>query len=226
MKMVAQLLLGTGLSLCLLAIAQAEGKKPIPLLTAQDQSTGKLAGWTFFSEDPKAKPGDEWKLDAEGVLVCRGTPKGYIATEKDYTNFTLRLKWRWPEGKPGNGGVLVRKTGPDKIWPKSLEPQINAGQAGDFWGLDGFDLSGPPERMKKLPKTPFGDLTNLAKAAAAEKPAGQWNQYEIIADGGTVTLVINGQQVNHATRCAVVPGKICLTAEGSEIQFRDVETME
>ena len=156
-------------------------------------------------------------------MTCRGTPKGYLATEKDYTNFTLRLQWRWPAGKPGNGGVLVRTTGPDKFWPKSLEAQINAGQAGDFWGLDGCVLDGPAERMKRIVSPQFGTLTNLMKTAAVEKPAGEWNQYEIVADGPTVTLTINGRTVNRATGCAAIPGKICLTAEGDEILFRRIE---
>jgi len=194
-----------------------------PLLTTQDAATGELAGWKFFGEDPQAKPGDIWKLSADGVLACRGKPKGYIATQKDYTDFTLRLEWRWPKGKPGSGGVLVRMTGPDKIWPKCLEAQINAGSAGDFWGLDGYELSGPAGRSKSLTHPQFGKLTNVQKAASVEKPAGEWNRYEIVAKGDTVVLTINGQEVNRATRCDVVPGKILLTAEGDEYFFRNVE---
>ena len=51
---------------------------------------------------------------------------------------------------------------------------------------------------------------------------GEWNRYEITAAGGTVTLRINGAEVNRATGCDVVAGPICLTAEGNEIQFRNV----
>ena len=197
--------------------------KAVPLLTSQDAATGELAGWKFFAEDSKAKPGDVWKLGPDGVLTCRGKPKGYLATEKDYTDFTLRLEWRWPGGKPGSGGALVRMTGPDKIWPKSLEAQINAGDAGDFWGLDGYQLSGPAERFKSLTSPQFGKLANLKKTAAVEKPAGEWNRYEIVVRGDTVTLTINGREVNRATGCDCVPGKICLTAEGDEYFFRNVE---
>jgi hypothetical protein len=209
------------------AVALAGDAKPcanaVPLLTGQDAASGELAGWKFFSEDPKAKPGDVWKLSPDGVLSCRGTPKGYIATRKEYTDFTLRLEWRWPKDKTGSGGILVRMTGPDKIWPKSLEPQINSGNAGDFWGLDGFSLAGPANRSKVIAESPFGKLTNLKKTAAMEKPAGEWNRYEIVARGDTVVLTINGREVNRATRCDVVPGKICLTAEGNEYFFRNVE---
>ena len=135
----------------------------------------------------------------------------------------MKLQWRWPPGKkPGKGGVLLRMTGENKIWPKSLEAQINVGDAGDFWGLDGYALSGPAERSRSLEHPRFGKLTNLKKAAAAEKAPGEWNQYEIIVNGDTVTLSINGKQVNKAAGCGLVPGKIVLTAEGDEIHFRNV----
>jgi len=196
-------------------------EKPCELLTTQSLS-GELAGWKAFHEDPQAKTGDVWKL-TDGVLSCRGAPKGYIYTEKDHANFVLKLEWRWPPGKePGNGGVLLRMTGKHQIWPKSLEAQINVGDAGDFWGLGGYQLSGPSARFKSLEHPQFGKLANLKKLEAAEKPPGEWNQYEIVADGGTVRLKINGKVVNTATGCNPAPGKICLTAEGDEIHFRRV----
>jgi hypothetical protein len=184
---------------------------------------GEFPGWKSFSAEPGTTTGQVWKLAADGVLACRGKPLGYLYSEKDYGDFTLRLEWRWPEGKPGKGGVLMRKTGRDKIWPKSLEAQINAPDAGDFWGLDGYSLSGPAERLKQLVHPKFGQLTNLKKTEMVERPAGRWNQYEIRVQGGTVTLVVNGRQVNRATGCEASPGRICLTAEGSEIFFRNVE---
>lgn len=199
----------------------ADDCEPIDLLD-QPTDSGELPGWKSFSEDPKSKTGDVWTLTADGVLICAGTPRGYIYTEKDYTNFVLSFEWSWPKAKPGKGGVLIRTTAPHKIWPKSLEAQINAPDAGDFWGLVGYSLKGPDERMKVLQSDQFGTLTNLKKTADAEKSPGQWNSYKITAQGTTVTLEINGRQVNQATGCKATPGKICLTAEGNPIQFRNV----
>ena len=199
-----------------------EGK---PLLTTQNPD-GTLAGWNSFHEDPKAATGDVWKL-ADGVLTCKGSPKGYIYTKKPYTNFVLTLEWRTPPGgKAGNGGVLLRKRGQDRIWPRSLEAQLNAGEEGDFWGLAGFGLSGPADRSKTLEHPDFGRLTNLKRTRNAVKKPGEWNRYEIIADGGTITLKINGQEVNRTTSCDVLAGPICLTAEGDEIHFRNVRVKE
>ena len=66
-------------------------------------------------------------------------------------------------------------------------------------------------------------FTNVKKSAAVEKPTGEWNHYRIIAEGPVVTLEINGQIVNRATACETAPGKILLTAEGSAIEFRNVQ---
>lgn len=181
--------------------------------------------WSFYSSDPEARMQDVWTFE-DDVLVCSGSPLGYIYSNKDFDNFVLKLEWRWPADKPpGKAGVLIRTTGDHKIWPKSLEAQLNSPDAGDFWGLDGYRLSGPADRTRSLDHEKFGRLTNIKKIQNLEKPAGQWNTYEIIADADTVTLIINGSQVNKATGCAPNLGRICLTSEGSEIHFRNIHLL-
>ena len=204
--------------------AGSEGRsaagRPVALLTTQNND-GTLPGWNSFSQVPKAKTAQLWQLAADGVLVCKGNPNGYIYTKKAYTNFVLTLDWRSPPGKKaGRGGVLLRMTGKHKIWPKSLEAQLNAGGEGDFWGLGGYTLSGPKPRLDTVQHEQLGKLTNLKRTPATLKAPGQWNRYEIIAHGHTVTLKINGREVNRATGCDVVAGPICLTSEGDEIHFR------
>jgi hypothetical protein len=203
-------------------VSAAETSEGACQLVPSGGKAGSLEGWQSYHQGG-AKTADVWSLDAQGVLHSQGQPLGYLFTEKQYGNFVLEFDWRWPPGKEaGKGGVLIRTTGPDKIWPKSLEAQINAGDAGDFWGLDGYQLDGPAERKTTLEHPQFGKLTNVKKSAAVEKPAGQWNHYKIAADGPVVTLEINGQTVNRATDCETTPGRILLTAEGSLIEFRNV----
>jgi len=205
----------------------------IPVATAADLFTsqaddGKLAGWTWFSEDD-TKVGDVWTLGEDGTLVCKGTPLGYIATEKEYGDFTLTLKWRRPEGKePGKGGVLIRTVGPDKIWPKSLEVQINAGGAGFLIGLDGYEMKPACNRIKTqvIDHEKFGKVTILSIDGIKEKPVGQWNDYRIVARGGDVTVFLNGKPVNKAVDCKPLAGRIVLTSEGDEIHFKDVKIEE
>jgi len=185
-----------------------------------------LDAWDCYLADPGANVQDVWSVE-DGVLICTGKPLGYLYTKKDYRDFVLRLQWRWPEGKkPGNGGILLRMTGENRIWPMSLEAQLNNGNAGDFWGLAGYPLTGPEERLNSSEHKQFGKLTNLKKTANLEKSPGEWNTYEITAVGDTVTLVINGEQVNRATGCFPDFGRICLTSEGSEIHFRNIVVTE
>jgi len=200
------------------ALAEEKSKTAIDLFPADDE-----ANWTVVTEDTEVAPSDIFEY-RDDVLVIKAGPKGYLRTKTDHTNFILKLEWRRPDGRePGRGGILVRTTGDDQIWPKSLEAQLNADAAGDFWGLIGYRLAGPAERFKQLEHDQFGTLRNLAKKEDAEKPIGEWNTYEVIAKGGVVTLKINDRIVNKATDCDIVAGKICLTAEGDEIHFRNVQ---
>jgi len=185
-------------------------------------SADSRSQWQFYSEDTKASLADTWRVD-DGVLICRGSPLGYLYTKKKYTDFVLALQYRMPrDATSHNGGVLIRMTGKHKIWPKSLEAQINHPAAGDFWGLDGYKLDGPAERKKTIDPSRFGALTHLAKAVDAAKPPGEWNDYTIRAEGGTITLTLNGREVNQATGCDVTAGPILLTAEGNAIHFRNI----
>ncbi|MBN2314172.1 MAG: DUF1080 domain-containing protein [Sedimentisphaerales bacterium] len=217
MRLINQIVLLTGICFCVAGCAIREANK-----NGSQNLSNSLEAWNCFLADAEADMQDVWSID-NGILICKGKPLGYIYTRKDYDDFVLTLEWRWPPGKKaGKGGVLIRTTGGHKIWPRSLEAQLNADNAGDFWGLDGYSLSGPAERMQTLDHEKFGQLTNLKKTIALEKAPGEWNTYQIIAKGSTVTLIINGEEVNQATGCDLTPGKICLTSEGDEIHFRNV----
>lgn len=160
------------------------------------------------------KPESVWSVK-DGILVCKGTPTGYIRTKDKHTNFILRLQWRFnPETKKaGNSGVLVRMVGEDKVWPKSVEAQLQSGSAGDFWNIGDFKMTADPARTNGR---------NTKKTHGAERPVGEWNEYEIIVNKGDVVLHVNGEELNRATGVEEVPGFICLQSEGAEIQFRDI----
>jgi hypothetical protein len=196
------------------------------LFTTQDEQ-GEIEGWASFHEQADTRTGAVWTLQPDGVLVCRGTPRGYLFTKQTFRDFALSFEWRWPPGgKPGRGGVLLRTTGDDKIWPRSLEVQLNAPDAGDFWGIGGYGLSAEPDRTEPISHEQLGPLTHVTKLRSVEKPVGEWNHGFVELQGGEVTVWMNGTLVNHATGCDVEPGKLVLTSEGSEIHFRNVRLGE
>src|SRR5438876_866475 len=65
---------------------------------------------------------------------------GYIATEKEYSNYHLRLEYKWGEKRfaprtrtKRDAGILYHVTGPDGVWPQSIECQIQERDVGDIW---------------------------------------------------------------------------------------------
>jgi len=171
-----------------------------------------LTGWTAHLQGD-ARMEDVWSV-ADGVLICKGRPAGYIRTEADYTNYVLKLEWRFDPAKgAGNSGVLLRMIGPDKVWPRSVEAQLQSGNAGDFWNIDEFPMKVNPARTKGR---------NTKKTHLAEYPIGEWNEYEIIVNGGSVVLYVNREKLNNAWDVWETPGKIGLQSEGAEIHFRNI----
>ena len=179
-----------------------------------------LEGWDYFLVDKKAKMEDVWSVK-DGVLICKGVPGGYLCTEKKYENFKLVVEWRWP-AKPGNSGVLMRITGEPAMLPNSVEAQLKSGDAGHMYGFQGFKISGDSKRSFSNPKA-AGGPTGLRKIMANENDPGEWNRYEITAQGDKITLIVNGKKVNEATGCDVRAGQIGLQSEGGVIHFRKVE---
>ena len=172
-----------------------------------------LDGWDAFLNGSETKD-QVWSVK-DGILTCKGTPAGYIYTQKKYQDFVLELDWRWDPvtKKEGNSGVLFRQIGEHKVWPRSIEAQLMSKNAGDFWNIGEFVMTADPSRTNGR---------NTKKTEMAEYPVGEWNHYEIHCVGGTVTLIVNGKVVNQATDCEQVAGPICLQSEGTPIQFRDI----
>jgi hypothetical protein len=181
-----------------------------------------FCGWTFHLANPSAKLEDVWSINGdEGILVCKGNPAGYLRTVADFTNYVLRLEWRWSPvtKRAGNSGVLLRVVGPDKVWPRSVEAQLQSGAAGDFWLIDDARLETPADRVDRaMPRHRLRTRSN-------ERPIGEWNEYEITCDGDRISLKVNGELLNEGTGAEVVPGKIALQSEGAEIHFRNIRLM-
>jgi hypothetical protein len=174
-----------------------------------------LTGWVWVpaAGNENSKLADVWSI-VDGNLHGKGTPVGYIRTEKDYTSYRLKLQVR--HLRPGNGGVLLRVQAPDKVWPRSIEAQGKAGALGDLWNIDQFPMQVAAARTN-------GRHTAREKPEVKEKPLGEWNDYEIVLDGGDLTLTVNGTVQNRAKGCAIMRGKIALQSEGSEYELRNIE---
>lgn len=181
---------------------------PIELFNGKD-----LSGWVPWLSDAGVDPAKVWSVK-DGVLRCEGSPAGYIATVAEYEDFILEFEWRFDPARTGNSGVLMRTTGPDRIWPRSIEAQLMHRNAGDIWNIGEVPMRTDPARNE-------GARTRKARPCNEVEPGG-WNRYRIVMDGGEMLLEVNGEVQNTASWCERVAGRICLQSEGAAIEFRAI----
>lgn len=140
--------------------------------------------------------------------------------------------------------------GSEGIWMRSIECQIIEGGTGDFIvvgdGSDRFSITCPvaPEmqedsyvfkpggqavtihgdRINWYGRDPnWKDVIGFRSVQDVEKPVGEWNTLECVANGDEITIYLNGTLVNRAGQVKPHKGRIQIQSEGAEIFFRKVE---
>jgi hypothetical protein len=199
--------------------------KSVSLFNGKD-----LTGWHVDvpqrDSDPNAKA---TFVVRDGLLVSLGEPAGHLITDAIFENYRLVVEYRFA-AKPGNCGVLVHASTPRalyKMFPKSIEVQMNSGQAGDFWCIV-EDITVPDMVKRRGPQETWGITEGKARRILnltddSEKKPGEWNQMVIECLKDEVKVWVNGNMVNHGSKCTAKKGQIALQAEGSEVEFRKLE---
>ena len=209
-------LLKSAALLCLtLALFSCSTEKKIELFNGQD-----LDNWNIVVDSEDGEPTGLFYVE-DGVMNTLGDPFGYIRTKESYSNFKLHLEWRWTE-EPSNSGVLLNVQGKEMIFPHCVEAQLMHGKAGDFVLMgkgaaitvndSTYLVTSEERRYLAIPK--FEE--------SSEKPAGEWNSYDITSKDGNLELYVNGILQNKGTGMTLTEGNIALQSEGGPIQFRNI----
>ena len=208
-----------------LSCATLSGKRSVSLFNGKG-----LTGWHVdvpkMDNDPTVKSPF---IVRNGLLVSLGTPNGHLITDAVYQNYRLEAQYRFA-AKPGNCGILIHASTPRslyKMFPKSIEVQMNHLNAGDFWCIV-EDISVPDMEKRRGPKEKWGITEGKARRILnltddSEKPVGQWNTMVIECLNNSVMVWVNGDLVNHGYDCTAAKGQIAIQAEGSEVEFRKLQ---
>jgi hypothetical protein len=191
-----------------------------------------LTGWTADvpekDKNPDAPPSF---IVRDGMLVSLGTPRGHLLTDNVYRNYRLQVEYRFP-GKPGNCGVLVHAStlrALSRMFPQSIEVQMNHEHAGDFWCIhENIEVPDMETRRPRKEGQEYGGKQGDARRIlnltdGSEKPLGEWNTMVIEARDRTVTVWVNGDLVNNGFNATADRGKLAIQAEGAEVEFRKIE---
>jgi hypothetical protein len=200
--------------------ATAPADAPLPKAITPKEKTELFNGkdFTGWVADARTGAANAWSIK-DGVIVCKGTPSGYLRTNDTYTQYQVTVEWRFT--KSGNTGVVVHinvplpasaNIRPNRTWPLCIECQGMHDHQGDFWIWSGAKVNEPLQQTNGV----------IMKKPSAEKPLGEWNTYQVVCKDDTVTIIVNGTEMNKVTGCNLKEGAIGLQSEGAAIEVRKV----
>jgi hypothetical protein len=191
----------------------------IPGLTRDPQSGAYMApiGW---DKDPLGVFSIA-EIDGRPALHISGNGFGEIRTAESFSNYHLRLQFKWGEQKypprenaVRDSGLLYHVNGEpgrsSRFWPACVELQIQEHDTGDLYSIISkitvpaveerdandrpvyrYDPAGTPIEFKQ--ERPIGN--RCVKGADFENPTGEWNTVELIVLGDRSIHIVNGHVV-------------------------------
>ena len=175
-------------------------------------------GWTrlpFMSTAPMDAV-SQWKVDTTNhVLLCEGN-RGHewLRYDKELANAIFHAEYRFTKiegGKGYNSGVMLRNSADGAVYF-----QAQAGEEGTGWLFGSSMIGGQPQRF---------NLRSEMKENRV-KPAGEWNVFEVWAEGPKMSVWVNGGVTTEKADITVLKGYAGLEAEGYRIEFRNVKLKE
>jgi hypothetical protein len=180
-----------------------------------------LTGWTLMHGHGRGY------VVEEGKIVCPADGGGNLFTEKEYANFILRLEWRLWEG--GNNGIGIRAPLEGDAAYAGMEIQVLDDEADVY------------KKMGLHAAQYTGSVYDVFPARRGfVKRDGQWNQYEIRAEGRRIRVTLNGEVITNVNLddvkdpavlkkhpgLARATGHIGLLGHGSHVEFRNLRIRE
>lgn len=144
-----------------------------PLFNGKD-----LTGWKAYGGKREV-----WGAD-KGLLFAKGAGGGWLLTERQFSDFELRLEYRW-EKDGGNSGVAVRAPLVADVSWKGIEIQL----------IDDAHYE-QVHNYKLKPTQHTGSIYGVVPPSKLPgKGPGDWNKMRILAKGRKIMVELNGQTV-------------------------------
>jgi hypothetical protein len=205
---------------------------------------GTEPGWRALTEADFADVNGDpetwvWKDD---LIVSTGLPIGVMRTRQKFTNFELVVEWRHLRAA-GNSGVFawvpeeaLAQLKPGTLPAYGIEVQMldhgyrdqyegTSGKKGDWFTTNGDIFAVGKSTLKPFPPvSPDGSRSFPRKNLS--HGVGEWNHYYVRGINGEIRLWVNGEEVSGGNGAEPRSGYLCLEAEGSPIEFRNVRVRE
>lgn len=147
-------------------------------------------------------------------------------TERGFDGAWMRsVEYQLIEGGTGDVILVGGYNSSGEFITPSMKAAVDQDYNGQFFWSEGGEVrefeSG---RINWYGRDPdWKDVLGFRGIQDVEKPVGEWNRAEIIADGNTLVFMLNGVVVNKGFDSDLSEGKIMLQSEGAEVFFRRIE---
>ena len=185
-----------------------------------------ISNWVYGTAHNAMKQGVGYQVDADKQIVyCTVKDGGNLYTEKEYGNFILRFEFNLTEN--ANNGIGIRAPLEGDAAYVGMEIQV-------------LDDSGPMY-TKLRPAQYHGSIYDVFPCERGfQKPLGEWNEEEIMADGRHVRITLNGHVIVDANLddvkdeaklkkhpgLANLKGHIGFLGHGARVEFRNLRVKE
>jgi hypothetical protein len=205
---------------------------------------GAGPGWRTLGEGDFAGVNgnpDTWTWKGGG-LFCSGKPIGVMRTRQKFTNFEMVVEWRHLQSG-GNSGVFVwvpeevlAQLKPDALPEYGIEVQMldhgfraqyekESGRKGDWFTTHGDIFAVGRSKLSPFPPlSPDGSRSFPRKELS--RGVNEWNHYYVRGINGELRLWVNGEEVSGGNGASPRTGYLCLEAEGSPVEFRNIRIRE
>jgi hypothetical protein len=206
---------------------------------------GTGPGWRTLGPDDFAPVNgypDTWAWKGD-LLTSTGVPIGVMRTRDIFTNFELVIEWRHLKAA-GNSGVFawvpmkaLDNLPPDRLPRWGIEVQMldhgyrewfrkrSPGKPDDWFTTNGDIFAVGNSKLDHFePRSPDGSRSFPRKELS--RGAGEWNHYYVRGVNGEIRLWVNGEEVSGGRNADPRSGFLCLEAEGSPIEFRNIRVRE
>jgi uncharacterized protein (TIGR03067 family) len=179
----------------------------VQLFNGKDHS-----GWVVQAEPNAVRPERAWEI-VDNVLIARGSPEGYLRTEKAYHRYILEMECQASQPDPGwAGDLLFHIPVPDPGFGKTsgMRLRIEPGRSGSFAPLGGV----APFALRLVDWRTF-------------KP--DWNHLRVESTAGRFEVLLNGKSVLKLTEFAggFPPGYFgIMSAGGTGMRYRNIRIKE
>ncbi len=133
------------------------------------------------------------------------------------------------EGSMGDINVLRGKTKEGKLIPTSLTCEVEKTTGGHRWKKGGTPVTFPPTgksvaSIRWKDRDPdWKDVKGFRGRRDVDNPVGEWNRMEVICDGTSYRILLNGILVNEGREASPAAGFIGIQNEWAECFIRRLE---